>query len=234
MDSQPAELIELSVESPAWYLLAPPASGATSPALVLATHGYGMRAEVMLDLVQTWLGSRHWVASIEAPYPVYLGAKPGEGQEGFHWGTKTHWKAGVELHHRILHRVLAECVQRTGVPASRTVLLGFSQPVGLNYRFIATYPDSVGGVIGVCGGPPRDWEDNPDYKPVPAALLHIARDQDEYYPVDVVNRFEGRLKTRASDVEFHLLPGPHRFPSAAKQIALRWLDRVAGRGEFES
>lgn len=185
-----------------------------------------MRAEVMLELVRKWFGRRHWLASIEAPYPVYVGAKPGEGEEGFHWGTRTHWKASVELHHQMLHRVLAECRDRTGVGFSRTVLVGFSQPVGLNYRFIATYPDAVRGVIGVCGGPPRDWEDNPDYKPVRAALLHIARDQDEYYPVDVVNRFEARLKDRAPDVVFHLLPGPHRFPSGAKELVLEWLQRV--------
>jgi predicted esterase len=226
MDSHDAELIGLTVEAPCWYRIAPPAPGAKDPCLVLATHGYGMRAGIMLDLVQTWLGRRHWVVSVEGPYPVYLGAKPGEGDEGFHWGTKTHWREGVQLHHQILRRVLADSCARAGVGPERTVLLGFSQSVGLNYRFIAAHPDAVAGVIGVCGGPPRDWEDNPDYKRVTAALLHIARDQDEYDPVDVVNRFESRLKSRASDVEFHLLPGPHRFPSAAKDVVLKWLDRV--------
>jgi predicted esterase len=226
MSSHAAELIGFTVNAPCWYYLAAPTAGAENPALILATHGYGMRAEVMLELVQTWFEGRHWVASVEAPYPVYLGSKPGEGDEGFHWGTRTRWKAGVQLHHEILHCVLAQCRDKTGIGPSRAVLAGFSQPVGLNYRFIATYPDAVRGVIGVCGGLPRDWEGHPDYKQTQAALLHISRDQDEYYPLDVVNRFEARLRTRSRDVEFHLLPGPHRFPSAAKRLAVPWIDRV--------
>ena len=39
-----------------------------------------------------------------------------------------------------------------GVPPERRVLVGFSQSVSLNYRFAATHPASVRGVIGICGG----------------------------------------------------------------------------------
>jgi len=105
--------------------------------------------------------------------------------------------------------------------------LGFSQPVGLNYRFAATHPDVVRGVIGVCGGVPRDWQD-PKYKPVSAALLHISRDADEFYPVASANTFADRLRERAADVEFHMIPGTHRFPSQAAKIIRPWLKRVFG------
>jgi predicted esterase len=104
-------------------------------------------------------------------------------------------------------------------------LAGFSQPVGLNYRFIATHPGQVGGVLGICGGVPRDWEED-KYQAVQAAVLHISRDADEFYPLDVVSTFAQRLRRRAADVEFHLLPGQHRFPSKAGEIVRPWMERV--------
>jgi hypothetical protein len=75
---------------------------------------------------------------------------------------------------------------------------------------------------------PRDWEGG-KYRPIEAAVLHLSRDQDEYYPVEVVKKFPERLRVHATDVEFHLLEGPHRFPSKASGIARAWIDRVFGR-----
>ncbi len=98
--------------------------------------------------------------------------------------------------------------------------MGFSQPVGLNYRFIGTHPEEAGGVIGICGGVPKDWAED-KYKPVAAPILHISRSEDEYFPTDYVKGFPDRLRQHARDVEFHLLPGGHRFPSKAKPIIER-------------
>jgi predicted esterase len=103
--------------------------------------------------------------------------------------------------------------------------VGFSQPVGLNYRFAATHPDEVRGVIGICGGLPKNWEDG-EYRRVSAALLHIARREDEFFAPAVTEKYAERLRARASDVEFHLLEGGHRFPSKAGPIVERWIERV--------
>jgi predicted esterase len=131
------------------------------------------------------------------------------------------------MHHEIVLGAADLCASRFHVSSKRTVLLGFSQPVGLNYRLVATHPDRFAGVIGICGGIPRDWED-PGYHPVSSSILHIARDEDEYYPNDVVATFPDRLRARAANVEFHLLPGRHRFPSSAADIIQPWLRRVTG------
>jgi predicted esterase len=135
----------------------------------------------------------------------------------------------VRTHQEIVLSTLARCSQRFSVPASRSVLIGFSQPVGLNYRLIASHPAAFRGVIGICGGIPRDWEDGHYHDQVPAALLlHIARNEDEYYSNEIVAQFPDRLRLRASDVEFHLISGPHRFPSSAASIVLPWMERVFG------
>jgi predicted esterase len=103
--------------------------------------------------------------------------------------------------------------------------VGFSQPVGLNYRFAATHPAAVRGVIGICGGLPKNWEEGP-YQRVEAALLHIARQEDEFYKPEATAHYPERLRLRASDVEFHLLEGGHRFPSKAGPLVERWIARV--------
>jgi predicted esterase len=105
--------------------------------------------------------------------------------------------------------------------------MGFSQPVGLNYRLIGTYPAEAGGVIGICGGVPKDWEED-KYHPVAAPILHISRSEDEFFPADTARGFPDRLRHHAADVEFHLLPGGHRFPSKARDLIHTWRKRVFG------
>ncbi len=222
--TQPLELsVPVSIEL--HYLLQVPDPLPENPLLVVVTHGYGMHPALMLGLARKVVPPQAVIASLEAPNQHYLSEKPGSDQIGFNWGTRARWRGAVDTHHRMLRSVMERCRQEYPARAENTVLLGFSQPVGLNYRFAATYPDEVGGVIGICGGVPKDWEDE-GYKPVSAALLHIARDQDEYYPVETVNTFAGRLRHRAGDVEFHLMEGPHRFPSKAPAIVQPWLRRV--------
>jgi hypothetical protein len=72
---------------------------------------------------------------------------------------------------------------------------------------------------------PKNWEDGP-YERASAALLHIARREDEYYHPDVTECYAERLRLRASDVEFHMLDGGHRFPSKAGPLVQEWIARV--------
>ena len=211
------------------YLLDVPKDLATNPLLIVALHGYSSNPEDMLRLTRMAVGEAPVVASLQAPNQHYVNERVQDGRpvSGYNWGISKHWDSTVRLHHDMLLQVLASLGKRFGIAAGRCVLVGFSQPVGLNYRFAATHPAEIRGVIGVCGGVPRDWAE-PKYKPVSAALLHISRDQDEFYPVATASGFADRLRERATDVEFHMLPGPHRFPSKAGAIARPWLKRVFG------
>ena len=195
--------------------------------LFLLLHGYGMNAQTMLTLTLPFLPSSAAVASIQAPNQFYLGQSPGSSAIGYNWGTRAHGDASIALHHQMVLRVSSEMRAQCGLPASRTILIGFSQPVGFNYRFAATFPKEIGGVIGICGGVPKDWETG-NYGQVEVPLLHIARDEDEFFPAPVTADYARKLSTRASDVEFHSLPGGHRFPSKGKAIVQPWLERVFG------
>jgi predicted esterase len=207
------------------YLLYAPESITSSTLLVAALHGYGQTPEVMLRLAGNMLGQKHVIASVQAPHPFYL--SQGSSQVGYCWITNRHSESSIRLHHEMLRHVFSEVGRECAIPPERRMLLGFSQPVGLNYRFAATHPSEVRGVIGVCGGIPKNWDDGP-YRRTQAALLHIARKEDEFYKPEVTERYADRLRLRADDVEFHLLEGGHRFPSKAGPIVEPWIARVFG------
>lgn len=220
------ETIQIPFE--AAYLLHVPEHAGSQTLLVLTLHGFGSNPEAMLRLSLAAVGEECIVASLRAPNQDYLTGNPATNDVGYNWGTRRHPELNIRLHHDIVAAVAGKLRERFGIPASRTILMGFSQPVGLNYRFIGTYPQQAGGVIGICGGVPKDWEEE-KYHPVAAPILHISRSEDEFFPVEVVRGFPDRLKHHAADVEFHLLAGGHRFPSKARPIIQAWFDRVFHR-----
>jgi predicted esterase len=211
------------------YLLHVPDPLPAKPLVAITLHGYGSGPEAMLRLTTGLIGDQAVVAAIQGPNQHY--ANPGlpeaRSSPAYNWGIRPHWESSVRLHHAMLLEVFDALRKRFQVGPERCLLAGFSQPVGLNYRFIASHPEQAAGVIGVCGGVPRDWHEA-KYQRVTAAILHISRDQDEFYPAAVASTFPDRLRERAGDVEFHLIPGPHRFPSKASGIVQPWLERVYG------
>ncbi len=226
---QDTEIHTLTVANDFQYYLRIPEEVGTRSIVVLTLHGYGSTPEAMLRLTVPFVGPEHIVASlrgINQQYAAYTpGGAPGSADVVYNWGTSKHGDLNIALHHRMVLATLAQLRDRFRVAPSRCLLIGFSQAVGLNYRFIGMYPDAVGGVIGICGGVPRDWQED-KYQPVAAPFLHIARTEDEIFPPATTQTFAERLRRHASDVEFHLLPGGHRFPSKAGEIVSPWLKRV--------
>jgi predicted esterase len=217
-----------NVHLKAEYLLYVPPAVDAQTLLVLTLHGYGSNPEEMLRLTQIALGEGPIVASLRGPNQHYLGGRPGLGREtGYNWGTVAHSQQNIELHHEIVETISAQLRERFEIPARRVILMGFSQPVGLNYRFIGTHPEAAGGVIGVCGGVPKDWEED-KYGRVDAPILHIARSEDEFFPEATARGFPDRLRAHAANVEFHMLPGEHRFPSKAAGIIREFAGKIAG------
>jgi predicted esterase len=223
MDILSTVCVNLNVE----YLLHVPPAVDERTLLVLALHGYGSNPEVMLRLSVPAVGEDCIVASVRAPNQAYASGNPATEEVAYNWGTRRHPELNIQLHHDIVRAVASQLRTRFSIDARRTVLMGFSQPVGLNYRFIGTHPEEAGGIIGLCGGVPKDWAED-KYKPVTAPILHISRSEDEYFPTDYVKGFPDRLRKHAADVEFHLMPGAHRFPSKAKPIIRAWRERVFG------
>jgi len=212
------------------YLLHEPATVDDRTLLVLTLHGYGSNPEAMLRLSEMALGGDAIIAALRAPNQHYLSSGPlgtpvPGSQIGYNWGTTPHAALNIKLHHEMVRIISAELRARFRIPARHVVLMGFSQPVGLNYRFIGTHPEEAGGVIAMCGGVPKDWEED-KYARVEAPILHISRSEDEFFPEAVASRFPERLKAHAPNVEFHMMPGKHRFPSKAGALIRAFTDKL--------
>ena len=217
-------LNSVQVQFEAGYVLHTPAQVDQNTLLVLALHGYGANPEVMLRLSVPAAGEDAIVASLRGPNQAYASGSPATDEVAYNWGTRRHGDVNIRLHHEIVRAVAAELRSRFQIPPGRTILMGFSQPVGLNYRFIGTHPNEAGGIIAICGGVPKDWEED-KYAQVDAPILHISRSEDEFFPAETAARFPDRLRRHATNVEFHMLPGGHRFPSKAGPLIRDWKAR---------
>jgi len=217
------ETVQVTLD--AGYLLQTPRHVDEHTTLVLTLHGYGSNPEAMLRLTTMSVGENCVIASLRGPNQHYLAGNLNSDQICYNWGTRPHSEVNVPLHHRIVQAVSSSVRARFNIPVARTILMGFSQPVGLNYRFIGTYPTEAAGVVGICGGVPKDWEED-KYHPVAAPILHISRSEDEFFPAEVAGGFPDRLRHHAADVEFHMLPGTHRFPSKAVPLIQAWMNRL--------
>lgn len=223
------ETCEFSLPLTCRYLLQIPVdlpeNPPAQPIVVLALHGYDSNPETMLRLTAPTLAPDVVIASLQAPNQHYTGDGPGSGIAGYNWGIHHHHADSVRLHHAMVGQALGELQTRFGVGPQRCFLMAFSQAVGFNYRFIGTHPAAVAGVIAVCGGVPKDWEED-KYKDFATPILHISRSEDEFFPAQVAETMPGRLRAHASDVEFHLIPGQHRYPSKARDLVRPWMNRV--------
>ena len=212
-----------SVRLDCHYLLrAPDVVDARTP-LVVTLHGFGANPEIMLHLTARLFDTPPVIAALQGPYQFFLGAKNQE--VGYGWITNRSPAESIRLHRDMVLHVLDEAGRQFGIPAERRLLVGFSQAVALNYRLAATCPDIARGVIAICGGLPSDWDEGA-YHTVSAAVMHIARCQDEYYPSNVTEHYAERLRRRAADVEFHLIDGGHQIPSDGNRLVGPWLQRI--------
>jgi predicted esterase len=203
------------------YLLWSPPQPGEDTLLIIALHGHAMTPEQMLGLLLPLVGGRHHIASLQGPYQIWVNEGHERSKVAFHWATNYEPAYSRRLHHDMILHVLGEM----GLPASRTVLAGFSQSVSLNYRFICTHPQAVAGAIAICGGIPGDWDDGP-YQVTSTSVLHISTRDDEFYAPAVTGLYPERLRKWIPDIEFHMLDGGHRIPSAAGPIVREWLQRL--------
>jgi len=150
------ESLTYSVPTQAECLLHIPADPHTSDLLVLTLHGYGMNAQSMLDLTLMLVGSDRIVASLQGPNQFYQELGKPRTAICYNWGTHRHSAANIRLHHDMVRSARSQLQDRYHIGPERTLLIGFSQSVGFGYRFAGTYPGEIGGVIGICGGVPRD------------------------------------------------------------------------------
>lgn len=176
----------------------PPLEETTAAAILL--HGRGGRAEDVLGLAR----------ALEEPRLVYLAPQAADSA----WYPQS-FLAPIERNEPWLSsaldvvRRLLDTLAEAGIPAERTLLLGFSQGACLALEFTARNAARFGGVAGLAGGligapgTPRDYSGSLEGTPV---FLGCG-DRDPFVPME---RFEETALVFAgleADVTRRVYPG---------------------------
>ena len=145
----------------------------------------------MMRLARRINGQDYVIASLQGVHQHIIRPQNREDklQYGFGWLTNFKPEESVALHHRNINQIIATLTSRKLVDPRNIFLLGFSQSVGINFRFAFTHAHSLRGVIAICGGIPGDWETTEKYSGPNLDILYLGATQDEFYPPDRITQF---------------------------------------------
>lgn len=198
----------------------------TTPApLLIALHGYGAHKRQMMREAQLMAPDGFAIASLQGFHQHFREPRQpgGPARFGFGWLTGYRSEESVAIHHQALLDLITQLTAEGVADPTQVFLLGFSQSCALNYRFAFTHPERLRGVIGICGGIPSDWEENPIYKVSQLDVFHLAGSRDYFYPPERVRDYERQLATRARSVKFKTYDATHDFVPPMREDVKLWL-----------
>lgn len=203
----------------------------TARPLLVALHGYGANKRQMMREARAAVPDDFAIASIQGFHQHIRDPKEEGGplRFGFGWVTNFHPEESHALQHEAINSLLDSLIREETCDRERVFLMGFSQSCALNYRYAFTFPDRLRGIIGICGGIPRDWDTSKLYKETAASVLHLSGTRDEFYPPARVQDYSEHLKKRAADVLMKAYDAGHEIVPAMREDVREWLQARAGR-----
>lgn len=218
---QPIER-RLTPEFPCYYDLYAPDGEKPKP-LLIALHGYGGAKASMMRLMRRINERDFVIASLQGPHQHLVRPATESPQLGYGFGWLTNFKPedSIALHHRLVNSIIDELQEVADT--SRVFLLGFSQAVGVNFRYAFTHAERVRGLVAVCGGIPGDWMTEDKYAGSNIDVLYIAAERDEFYTPERTKQNADALRTRARSVELQFFDAPHEVPRASYPVIDEWL-----------
>lgn len=199
--------------------------GATPKPLLIALHGYGGDKSSMLRLARRINDQDYVIAALQGPHQHLIIPKTREEKLGYGFGWVTNFKPeeSVDLHHRNLRHIITTLTQQGIADARNVFLMGFSQAVGVNFRFAFTHADMVAGVIAICGGIPGDWNEEGKYHGSAVDVLYIGAEQDEFYTPERLRQYSDALRQRARSVTLNMFDCGHEVPRDSYATIHQWM-----------
>ena len=199
--------------------------------LMIALHGYQGDKDSMMRVARRIAGGKMVVISLQGhnQFFIHYGTNdlldPKTYRVGFGWGTSYKMKESIELHHSAIRELIALAAKKCHADPLRVFLLAFSQACAYNYRFVFTHPREIRGAIGVCGGVPGDWNENPLYRKARTHVLHIAAAKDIWFSREKNLEFRRKLGQRAASLDFRFYNSPHKFPRTSIPHIRKWIEK---------
>lgn len=197
--------------------------------LLIALHGYQGDKDSMMRVARRIAGDGMVVISLQGQNQFFIrhGANDLADTKTyrvvFGWGTSYKMEESVRLHHEAVRKLIGLAVRQHRADPARVFLLAFSQACAYNYRYVFSHPDEIRGAIGVCGGVPGDWHENPRYRPARTHVLHIAATDDEWFTREKNLENKSKLAERAASLDFRFYNSEHRFPRRSIPHIRKWI-----------
>ncbi len=198
--------------------------------VVLAFHGYAMKAPDLLSVLEQAIPPSFLLISVQGPMTALApGAELGKSREtGYHWGVSPRAEENRDIHRAAVEMGIKWSVEQGG-DRSRVSLIAFSQPCSFNYRLALNPPEDISfrALVALCGGIPGEWKDPglPSASSSRTHVLHISASADPFYPQEVIASYPERLTGRFASVQHIIQKGGHRIPSAAFPVISEFLER---------
>lgn len=200
--------------------------------LVILAHGYGADGNDLIGLGEAMaehLSDTMWV-SPNAPQPCR--GNPG----GFQWfpipfmdgSSEDEMLSAFETAQDLLNTYLDDIADETGIPASRTALVGFSQGTMMSLHVGPRRSETFAGIVGFSGRllAPETLED--EKKTMPPVLL-VHGDMDDLVPPENMTEARDGLSAAGFDVRVHLSRGiGHGIAPDGLRLALGFLQEKLG------
>ena len=214
--------LNLTAEINLYYDLFVPDNLEKPAPLLLAVHGYGAHKRYMMREAKLIAPENYVIASIQAPHQHYRETEKGF-KVGFGWLTDYNSEESVRLHQNFALQIIEKLSKENVIDQSEIYLFGFSQACALNFRLAFTYPETVRGVIGVCGGIPSDLETNKIYKKLNADVLYLYGDTDEFYPLEKFQNFERKLNNMLPHFQSKRYNAKHEITDEMREDIRNWI-----------
>ena len=196
--------------------------------LIIALHGYGGDKSSMMRLMRNINEKDYVIACLQGPHQHMILPPPSDKPGiGFGWLTNFKPEESVALHHQNVSQIIKDLTSQGVVDPQNIFLLGFSQAVGVNFRFAFTNANLLRGVIAICGGIPGDWKTEGKYQGDNLDILYIGAERDEFYTPEMIKKFSESLQSRAKSVELQMFNDLHKVPKASYQSIDEWIKRKA-------
>ena len=207
----------------------PKARNRSRSPLLITLHGYQGDKESMMRLARRIAAGEMIVISLQGQNQFFVRHGTNDLTDTknyrvvFGWGTSYKMEESIRLHHEAIRKLIGLAVRQHGADRDRVFVLAFSQACAYNYRYVFSYPNEIHGAIGVCGGVPGDWHENPRYRPARTHVLHVAATDDEWFTRAKNLDNKQKLAERAASLDFRFYNSEHRFPRRSIPYIRRWI-----------
>ena len=185
----------------------PPARAGAPDSLVILLHGYGSNGDDLIGLAPYWAKRLPGAQFVSPHAPDRVPGLPG----GYQWFPITQMDPerlarGAEAATPALQGFIDAEMARYRMPASRTVLVGFSQGTMMALHAGLRRAEPVAGILGFSGAlvAPERLAAEMTAKP-PILLVH--GDRDDMVPVQAMFAALEGLSAAGHGAQFHLSPG---------------------------